>query len=136
MPGGATLRGLPQLRSGVTGIMEHMRLSEEACEATLFGEQSHAEPSHSALQHLCVSMDWSQADPASSQAEGDPRGQAMLGSSLHPPSITLSVKHRHRGKIIETVLVKSARPCGAQSPNPAFLWPRSDDTDRFKHMAT
>jgi len=99
--------GLPLQRSGVSGIMDDMSLGEDACDAALLGEQSRAEPPHSALLHLCVSMDWSH----SCQPQGGgSRVQAAAGCLSLPPAVALSVTHRYRGKIIETVLVKSARP--------------------------
>ena len=127
-PGGWVPEGLPLQRSGVSGIMDEMRLSEGEIEsesdAPPPGAPSWAEVSHSAVGHVCVSMDWSHADPGSCQPRGgEPTGQAAAGHPSLPPAITLSVTHRHRGRVIETVLVRPARPCSAEQLrrlSPAF----------------
>merc|ERR1740133_677465 len=92
--------GVPLQRSGVSGIMEGMRLAEGAGDAAEHVAQSRGEYiDHSALEHLCVSMDYSHGG-------GPQGGHAAAGRSSLPPAVALSVTHRYRGKVIETVLVK------------------------------
>ena len=92
--------GVPLQRSGVSGIMEGMRLGEGAGDAAEHVAQSRGEYiDHSALEHLCVSMDYSHGG-------GPQGGHAAAGRSSLPPAVALSVIHRYRGRVIETVLVK------------------------------
>ena len=109
--------GPPLQHSGVSGIMEGMRLGEGAASSAEQSEGSRGEHiDHSALEHLCVSMDWS---------HGCQGGEAAAGRSSLPPSVALSVTHRYRGRVIETVLVKAlpgARLAGVDAPlHPAPL---------------
>jgi hypothetical protein len=111
----------PLLHSGVSGVMEGVGLGEGVGSSAEHSEQSRGgHIDHSALEHLCVSMDW----------HGCQAGQAAAGSwagcrSSLPPAVALSVTHRYRGRIIETVLVKplpGARLAGIDAPmHPAPL---------------
>ena len=95
LPMSEGLQGLPLERSGAPGV-EGLR--EGAGSSADGGGRSRGEYiDHSALEHLCVSMDWS---------HGGQGGQAAAGRASLPPAVALSVTHRYRGRVIETVLVK------------------------------
>ena len=88
-------QGLPLERSRAPGV-EGLRLGA-GCAAEGGGRSRGEYIDHSALEHLCVSVDWS---------HGGQGGQAAAGRASLPPAVALSVTHRYRGRVIETVLVK------------------------------